>query len=140
MAYYASPDVQVFFGAGSPLTDITAWCTGPIPMGGQGIYVDATPYGATAVVNQPVGMTDDADVVIEGLFDPAASRPARRLQDHLRRQHVGLHAAGGLRPGQPVAGHGDQLVHIGSYEVLSEVKNVVKFRATLKAAGATTWT
>ena len=32
-----------------------------------------------------------------------------------------------------------RLVYIGSYVVLSEVKNVVKFRATLKAAGPTTW-
>jgi hypothetical protein len=137
---YASPDVQVFFGAGSPLTDITAWCTGPIPMGGQGIYVDATPYGATAVVNQPVGMTDDADVVIEGLFDSATPGPhdVFKTISGASTAAYTLQVVYGL--GSPAGATATRLVHIGSYEVLSEVKNVVKFRATLKAAGGTTWT
>ena len=47
----------------------------PITMGGEGIFVDATPYGATAVVNYPVGMTDDPDVSLEGLFDTEADGP-----------------------------------------------------------------
>ena len=135
---YASPDVKVFFGPGSPMDDITEWCTGPITMGGVGIFVDATPYGATAVVNHPVGMTDDPDVVIEGLFDTAADGPheAFKIISTAGTAAYTLMVTYGL--GSPIASASRQ-VHIGSYEVLSEVKNVVKFRATLMAAGATSW-
>ena len=135
---YASPDVKVFFGLGSPMDDITEWCTGPFTMGGVGIFVDATPYGATAVVNHPVGMTDDPDLVIEGLFDDAADGPheAFKAISGAGATPYTLMVTYGL--GSPITTATRQ-VYIGSYEVLSEVKNVVKFRATLKAAGPTTW-
>jgi hypothetical protein len=136
---YASPDVKVLFGAGSPLDDITAWCTSPISMGGEGIFVDATPYGATAVVNQPVGMTNDPDVPIEGLFDTAADGPhdAFKAISGAGTAAYTLQVEYGLGSPHTTA---TRLVHIASYVVLSEVKNVVKFRATLKAAGPTVWT
>ena len=134
----ASPDIQILFGPGSPMTDITSWILSDLSLGGQGIYVDATPYGATAVVNQPVGMTDDPDLVLEGLFDnenpgphtlfstiSGASTPAYTLQVI-------------LNSGSP-ATVATKLVHIASYEVLTKVKDVTKFRVTLKAAGPTTF-
>jgi len=135
---YASPDVKVFFGLGSPSDDITEWCTSPISMGGEGIFVDATPYGATAVVNYPVGMTNDPDVQLEGLFDDAADGPHDAFKT--------LSTAGSTPCVlQVVYGTGSPAttatreVYIASYLALSEVKGVVKFRATLKAAGPTVW-
>ena len=136
---YASPDVQVFFGQGSALDDITEWCTSPIEMGGEGIFVDATPYGATAVVNYPVGMTNDPDVQLEGLFDNEANGPheAFKLISGAGSTPYTLQVIYGL--GSP-ATTATRIVYIASYVVLSEVKNVVRFRATLKAAGPTTFT
>jgi hypothetical protein len=133
---YASPDVKVFFGLGSPMDDITAWCTAPVSMGGEGIFVDATPYGATAVVNYPVGMTNDPDVQLEGLFDDAADGPhdAFKAISGAGGAPYSLQVQYGLGSPHTTA---TRSVYIGSYVVLSEVKNVVKFRATLKAAGPT---
>ncbi len=135
---YASPDVQVFFGLGSPMDDITEWCTSPIEMGGEGIFVDATPYGATAVVNYPVGMTNDPDVQLEGLFDNAADGPheAFKAISGAGSSPYTLEVRYGLGSPQTVA---TRTVYIASYVVLSTVKDVVKFRATLKAAGPTTF-
>ena len=135
---YASPDVKVLFGPGSPMEDITEWCTAPIAMGGEGIFVDATPYGATAVVNYPVGMTNDPDVQLEGLFDDAADGPHEAFK--------AISGAGSTPytlqlvygTGSPVT-TATRTVYIASYVVLSTVKDVVKFRATLKAAGPTTF-
>lgn len=133
---YASPDVKVFFGLGSPSNEITEWCTAPISMGGEGIFVDATAYGDTAVVNYPVGMTNDPDVQLEGLFDTAADGPheAFKALSGAGSDPYVLQVQYGL--GSPYA-TATRPVYIGSYVVLSEVKNVVKFRATLKAAGPT---
>ena len=136
MSKYASPDVRVLFGLGSPLDDITEWCTTPITMGGQGIFVDTTPYGATAVVNYPVGMTNDPDVQLEGLFDDAVDGPhdAFKAISGAGSAAYTFQVEYGLGSPHTTA---SRLVHIGSYEVLSAVKDVVKFRATLKAAGPT---
>jgi len=135
---YASPDVKVFFGLGSPTDDITEWVTSPIAMGGEGIFVDATPYGAGAVVNAAVGMTNDADVLLEGLFDNEADGPheAFKTLSTAGSDPCVLMVQYGL--GSP-ATTATRSVFIGSYVVLSEVKNVVRFRATLKAAAGTVW-
>lgn len=76
MARSASPDIQLFFGHGSPLTDITAWITSDVSIGGDGIFVDGTVYGSTNVKNEPVGMTDHPDVTLEGFFEDDDDGPA----------------------------------------------------------------
>jgi len=138
MSKYASPDVKVFFGQGSPSNDITEWCTSPIEMGGEGIFVDATPYGASAVVNYPVGMTNDPDVQLEGLFDDASDGPheAFKTISGAGSAPYFLQVQYGLGSPYKTA---TREVYIASYVVLSTVKDVVKFRATLKAAGPTTF-
>lgn len=138
MAYSASPDITILFGAGSPLTDITSWITSPLTLGGAGIYVDATPYGATAVVNHPVGMTDDPDIVLEGLFDNEANGPHELFSTISGADTDPYTLEVTLNAGSPAA-TATKLVHIASYEVLTEVKNVTKFRVTLKSAGPTTF-
>lgn len=132
----ASPDVQIFFGAGSPLTDITSWILSDLTLGGQGIFVDATPYGATAVVNHPVGMTDDPDLVLEGLFDDADPGPHELFSTISGSATPAYTLQVILTTGSP-AKTATKLVHIASYEVLTKVKDVTKFRVTLKAAGPT---
>lgn len=69
MSRSASPDIQVLFGQGSPLTDITSWITSDIALGGDGIFIDGTTYGLTNVKNEAVGMTDHPDATLEGFFE-----------------------------------------------------------------------
>jgi hypothetical protein len=75
MSASASPDIRVLFGQGSPFTDITDWITSDIAIGGDGIFIDGTPYGATNVVNRAVGMTDHPDVTLEGFFEDDDNGP-----------------------------------------------------------------
>lgn len=75
MARSASPNMQILFGQGSPLTDITAWITSDIALGGDGIFVDGTVYGADNVINDAVGMTDHPDVTLEGFFEDDDNGP-----------------------------------------------------------------
>lgn len=75
MARSASPNIQILFGQGSPLTDITAWITSDVSLGGDGIFVDGTVYGATNVINEAVGMTDHPDVTLEGFFEDDDNGP-----------------------------------------------------------------
>ena len=51
-----SKHTTIEFGQGSPLTDITAYVTSYIALGGEGIFVDGTVYGSTGVINDAVGM------------------------------------------------------------------------------------
>lgn len=138
MAKSASPDITILFGAGSPMTDITSWVLSDLTLGGMGIFVDATPYGATAVVNQPVGMTDDPDVVIEGLFDNESPGPHTLFSTISGADTAPYTLQVILNSGSP-ATTATKLVHIASYEVLTKVKDVTKFRVTLKAAGPTSF-
>ena len=71
----ASPDITILFGRGSPLVDVTDWITSDITLGGQGIYEDTTAYRDTATVNSPVGVTEEPDIVIEGLYDDDDNGP-----------------------------------------------------------------
>lgn len=69
MGRSASPDMQLFFGQGSPLTEITDWITSDVSLGGDGIFIDGTTYGLDNVKNEAVGMTDHPDVTLEGFFE-----------------------------------------------------------------------
>lgn len=69
MSRSASPDIQILFGQGSPLTDITQWITSDIALGGDGIFIDGTTFGLDNVKNEAVGMTDHPDVTLEGFFE-----------------------------------------------------------------------
>ncbi len=71
----ASPDIRLWFGQGSPMTEITQWITSDVTMGGDGIFVDGTVYGSTNVVNEAVGMTDHPDVTLEGFYDSVDNGP-----------------------------------------------------------------
>lgn len=76
MSRSASPNIEVWFGQGSPLTNITSWITSDIAIGGDGIFIDGTVYGATNVINEAVGMTDHPDVTLEGFFEDDDNGPA----------------------------------------------------------------
>lgn len=65
----ASPDVRLYFGQGSPLTDITDLVTNDINLNDAGIKVDTTPYGATAVRKTILDISDIPDVPLDMLFD-----------------------------------------------------------------------
>ena len=60
----ASPDIQIFFGAGSPLTEITNYITSDISLATEGIFIDGTAYGHTSTQNRAVGVTDTPDVTL----------------------------------------------------------------------------
>src|SRR5688572_10281566 len=76
----ASPDIRLWFGQGSPLTEITGWITSDVTLGGSGIVVDGTVYGSTNVVNEMVGITDHPDVVLEGFYEDADNGPLALFQ------------------------------------------------------------
>ena len=136
----ASPDITILFGRGSPLVDVTDWITSDITLGGQGIYEDTTPYGATATVNTPVGVTEEPDIVLEGLYDDLDNGP----QDVFGTISTAADADTpytiqvGLVSGSP-ASSASKPVHIKAFEVLTKVKGVTRFRVTLTSAGATTF-
>lgn len=68
----ASPDVRLYFGQGSPLTDITDLVTSDVNLNDVGVKVDTTPYGATAVRKTIINMSDIPDITLDMLFDNAS--------------------------------------------------------------------
>lgn len=76
MSRSASPNIRLYFGQGSPLTEITGWITSDVAIGGDGIFIDGTVYGSTNVVNEAVGMTDHPDITLEGFFEDDDNGPA----------------------------------------------------------------
>ena len=71
----ASPDIRLFFGQGSPMAEITSYVTSDVPLKDDGIIVDTTTYGDTAVDKSPVGVSDPPDVELSMLFDDIEDGP-----------------------------------------------------------------
>jgi hypothetical protein len=69
----AGPDVHLYFGQGSPLTDISDLVTNEINLKDAGISVDTTPYAASAVRKTILAMSDIPDVSLDMLFDDAVT-------------------------------------------------------------------
>jgi len=69
----AGPDVRLYFGQGSPLTEISDLVTNEINLKDAGIEVDTTPYHADAVRKTILAMSDIPDVTLDMLFDDAVT-------------------------------------------------------------------
>jgi hypothetical protein len=131
----ASPDVKIYFGQGSPLTDITDMVLSDLPLGDKGIFVEATPFGATATMKRAVGMSDPPDLTMEMLFDDKVGGSMALFSTisgpNTADYHLHVHwTAGSPRSSSlwPCA--------IGEFTILGKVKDMTRARVVLISRGA----
>lgn len=71
---YGSDDVQIEIdNSGGTLTDITAYVTAIGGVEIEALTEETTPFGVTNPTHGAVGMTEMAEIDIEGFYDDAAS-------------------------------------------------------------------
>jgi hypothetical protein len=130
----ASPDVRLYFGQGSPLTDITDLVTNDINLNDVGIKVDTTPYGATAVRKTILDIADIPDVALDMLFDNApagtealfATRSDENTPDYTFMRTVGS--------GSPITIQ-TWLCAISETAIVTKVKDVTRRHVVLSSRG-----
>lgn len=132
----ASPDVTIEFGAGSPLSDITALVLSDVALGGEGIFVDGTAYGMTNVVNMAVGITNQPDITLEGFYDDADDGPHDLFGTISGADTPAYTLKVTWTAGSPPS-YTEIPVHIKSFNIVGKVKDVTRFRVVLAQAGAT---
>jgi hypothetical protein len=136
MAKSASPDIKIEFGAGSPLSDITALVLSDVALGGEGIFVDGTAYGMTNVVNMAVGITNQPDITLEGFYDDADEGPQDLFGTVSGADTPPYTLKVTWTAGSPQSST-EIPVHIKSFNIIGKVKDVTRFRVVLAQAGAT---
>lgn len=136
MSYSSSPDIRHYFGAGSPLTDVTDWILSDVAIGDEGIYVDGTPYGATHHRNKAVGVADQPDITVEGFFDDADSGPMD-LFGTISGVNTAAYTWKTVWTATSPESSSTVPVHIKDFKILGKVKDVTRFRVVLTQAGAT---
>ncbi len=135
MARSASPIMQIEFGEGSPLTDITLWVTSDIQLGGEGIVVDGTTYGVSNVINEMVGMTDHPDVTLEFFYDNSDSGPVPLFETISGPNTPNKTLKVTWIPGSPNT-FSELPCAIKSFKIMGKVKDLTRAQAVLTQRGA----
>lgn len=133
----ASPDIRILFGQGSPMVDITDLVTSDLPMKDDGIWVDTTPYGATAVEKTAVGMTDPPDQVLSMLFDDADGGSMDLFSAISGPNTPDYTLQVFWTAGSPTT-YSTWLCGIKAFEILGKVKDVTRVNVTLTSRGPIT--
>ncbi len=133
----ASPDIRIFFGHGSPLAEITQWITSDIAMGGDGIKVDGTTYGATNVKNEMVGITDHPDVTLEGFFESDDDGPNDVFGEISGPNTEDYELLVWWTAGSPVSSSSLPCA-ILSFKIMGKVKDLTRFQVVLTQRGPVT--
>ncbi len=134
MSRSASPDITIEFGQGSPLADITEWILSDIELGGDGIFVDGTPFGATNVKNEAVGMTDHPDVTLEGFWDNEDDGPMDLFATTSGPNTADYSLKVTWTAGSP-ASTSTLPCAIKTFKIMGKVKDVTRFRVVLTQRG-----
>lgn len=129
-----SPDIKIEFGTGSPLADISQWVLSDISLGDEGLFVDGTAYGMTSKVNQPVGITDQPDIPIEGFWDNEDDGPMHVFGTISSVNTPAYTLKVTWTAGSP-SSTSTLPVHIKDFKIMGKVKDVTRFRAVLIQAG-----
>jgi hypothetical protein len=131
----ASPDIQIFFGAGSPLTEITNYITSDISLATEGIFIDGTAYGHTSTQNRAVGVTDTPDVTLEGFFDDLDNGPFQIFGVGSGSSTAAYTLRIVWTAGSP-SSYSEMPCHIKTpFSAMGKVKDVTRFRVVLTQAG-----
>jgi hypothetical protein len=135
MSKSASPDIRLWFGLGSPTTEITQWITSDVSLGGDGIVVDGTVYGSTNVVNEMVGITDHPDVTLEGFYDSVDAGPVDLFETISGTNTANysfevwwVASSPNVTSTLPCA--------IKSFKIMGKVKDITRFQVVLTQRGA----
>lgn len=137
MSKSTSPDIVIKFGTGSPLTDISRFVMNDVAMGHEGIIVDGTAYGHTSKVNQPVGITDQPDIPLEGFYDDANNAP-HHLFGTISGVNTPAYTLQVTWTAVSPVSSSSLPVHIKDFKILGKVKDVTRYRVVLTQAGPTT--
>ena len=135
----ASPDIRILFGQGSPLVDVTGLVLSDLELANEGITVEVTPYGATAVVNQFVGITNPPDQTLDMLFDDADNGSMDLFSTLSGPNTADYTLQVFLTAGSP-ASSVTWICGIKSFRVLPKVKDMTRARVVLTSRGAVTFT
>ena len=130
----ASPDVRLYFGQGSPLTEISDFVLNEVNLNDKGVVVETTPYAASAVRKTPIDMSDIPDVPLDMLFDNAAAstlalfgtRSGQDTPDYTLMRTVGA--------GSPMTTQ-TWLCAIAETAVVSKPKDVTRMHVVLTSRG-----
>jgi hypothetical protein len=133
----ASPDIQIRFGQASPMYDITDMVLSDLPMSDKGIFVDATPFGATATVKAAVGMSDPPDLPLDMLFDDEDGASMDLFETISGPNTAGYTLEVTWTAGSP-ATVSSWPCSIGEFTILGKVKDVTKIHVVLISAGPVT--
>ena len=131
----ASPDITIEFGpGGSPMTDISQWVVSDIPLGGEGIYIDGTPFKATSTVNEPVGVDNQPDITLEMFFDDEDDGPMDLFGTLSDRNTANYTLRVTWTPGSP-ATYSEWPCAIKANPIVGKVKDVTRMRVVLTSKG-----
>jgi hypothetical protein len=133
----ASPDITILFGQGSPMTDITELVLSEVPIADAGLTEDVTPYRATAVVNQFLGISNPPDLSLDMLFDDAdngtmdlfATKSGPNTPDYTLQVN--------WTPGSPMS-YSTWLCGIKESAIVGKVKGATRMRVVLTSRGPVT--
>jgi hypothetical protein len=132
----ASPDIVIQFGpqGTSPLPDISQWILSDVPVGDEGMSEDGTAYGHTHVQNLMVGISNQADITLEGFFEDEDNGPDDVFGTISGPNTDPYTLLVTWTAGSPPS-TSSVPVHIKSYQRLGKVKAITRFRVVLLSAG-----